>query len=197
MSARIRTLGVSLAICGTVLAGTAAGPGADVAQAAGKAAVAQQTDSSLTASASSVTTAEHQRFAKTRFVINAGLAAGATYEWIIKPWKAGAFKKGAHGRTSSLIKAGLAGAFAYNRLRAAQHNAQGDPTLSRAMAPLNSGINDLKHLPSKLRSGDTSAASSFDNVINQVKDAGHSAGAPVKNRVPSWEQLISGAHGAH
>ncbi|MFJ2115682.1 hypothetical protein ACIOEX_27985, partial [Streptomyces sp. NPDC087850] len=38
--------------------------------------------------------AEKQKFAKTRFVANAGLAAGATYQWIIKPYKKGKFKKG-------------------------------------------------------------------------------------------------------
>lgn len=140
------------------------------------------------------TSAERQKFAKTRFVANAGLAAGATYQWIIKPYKAGKFKKGTKGRTFALIKAGLAGAFAYNRLKAAVNNAKGDPLLSKAVAPLTAGIESLKGLGSKLRKGDAGDAdiSSFENVINGVKDAGKSAGAEVTDQVPSAGQLAGG-----
>lgn len=142
---------------------------------------------------SPTTSPQRQKFAKTRFVANAGLAAGATYQWIVKPWKAGKFKKGAKGRKMALVKAALAGAFTYNRLKAAQKNAQGDPKLAKALAPLSAGIAALKSLPAKLRSGDTKAAGSFDDVINKVKDAGSSAGAPVKNQVPSASQLSKGS----
>ncbi|WP_406168376.1 hypothetical protein [Streptomyces sp. NBC_00996] len=147
-----------------------------------------------TAPSSPSTSAEKQKFAKTRFVANAGLAAGATYQWIVKPWKAGKFKKGANGRKLALVKAGLAGTFAYNRLKAAAKNAEGDPALSKAIAPLTAGIETLKGLPSKLRKGDGTdgAVSSFDDVINNVKDAGKSAGAEVKDQVPSASQLTGG-----
>ncbi|WP_330334998.1 hypothetical protein OHS33_10835 [Streptomyces sp. NBC_00536] len=137
------------------------------------------------------TQAEKQKFAKTRFVANAGLAAGATYQWIIKPYRAGKFKKGASGRKFALVKAGLAGAFAYNRLKAAADNAKGDPLLSKAVGPLTAGIDSLKGLGSKLRKGDASDADigSFEKMINGVKDAGKSAGAPVTDKVPSLSQL--------
>ncbi|WP_225830793.1 hypothetical protein [Streptomyces sp. NK08204] len=153
-----------------------------------------------TASASAVpagtpsptTSAERQKFAKARFVANAGLAAGATYQWIVKPWKAGKFKKGAKGRRTALVKAALAGAFTYNRLKAAKKNAQGDPALSKALAPLAAGIESLKSLPSKLRNGDGNAADAFDDVINKVKEAGASTGARVDDKVPSAAQLRAG-----
>ncbi|MEV5276602.1 hypothetical protein [Streptomyces sp. NPDC051994] len=145
-------------------------------------------------SASPTASAERQKLAKTRFVANAGLAAGAAYEWIIKPYKAGTFKKGAKGRTFALVKAGLAGAFTYNRLKAATENAKGDPLLSKALAPLSSGIDSLKNLGGKLRKGDASDAdvNQFQNVIGGVKDAGKSAGAPVTDQVPSAGQLSGG-----
>ena len=139
------------------------------------------------------TSAEKQKFAKTRFVANAGLAAGATYQWIVKPYRKGKFKKGAHGRKLALVKAGVAGAFAYNRLKAAVKNAKGDPLLSKAVAPLAVGIDKLKDLPSKLRKGDGAAVNSFDDVINSVKDAGKSAGAEVKDKVPSAKELSAGS----
>lgn len=137
------------------------------------------------------TSAEKQKFAKTRFVANAGLAAGATYQWIVKPYRAGKFKKGAKGRTFALIKAGLAGAFAYNRLKAAADNAKGDPLLAKAVAPLTAGIESLKGLGSKLRKGQAGDGDidAFDSVINSVKEAGQSAGATVTDKVPSVSQL--------
>ncbi|MEV6957130.1 hypothetical protein [Streptomyces sp. NPDC051183] len=152
---------------------------------------AVEEDELAAATPSPSTSAEKQKFAKTRFVANAGLAAGATYQWIIKPYRAGKFKKGAKGRTFALIKAGLAGAFAYNRLKAAADNAKGDPLLSKAMGPLTAGIDSLKGLGNKLRKGQAGDADidAFQNVINGVKEAGKSAGAEVTDKVPSVSQL--------
>ncbi|WP_333767670.1 hypothetical protein [Streptomyces sp. IBSBF 2435] len=142
----------------------------------------------ITASASP----SRQKLAKTRFVANAGLAAGAVYQWVVKPYRKGSFTKGAKSRTLTLVKAGLAGTFAYNRLKAAAKNAQGDPTLSRYMAPVVAGIGALKDLPGKLRKGDGSAVNSYNDVINKVKEAGKNAGADVKDKVPSLDELKSG-----
>ncbi|MFI8326419.1 hypothetical protein [Streptomyces sp. NPDC085529] len=146
------------------------------------------------ASPSASSTFEQQKLAKTRFVANAGLAAGAAYQWIVKPYKAGKFKKGADGRTFALVKAGLAGAFTYNRLKAAVNNAKGDPLLSKAVAPLSAGIESLKELGTKLRKGEVDAADvgGLEGVINGIKDAGKSAGAEVVDKVPSASQLSGG-----
>ncbi|MEV0118461.1 hypothetical protein AB0H77_35320 [Streptomyces sp. NPDC050844] len=178
-SASVRRSLVAPALCCTLLAG-------------GTACGGDEGDASATPSGTS--SAERQKFAKTRFVANAGIAAGATYQWIVKPYRAGKFKSGADGRKVALVKAGLAGTLAYNRLKAATRNAQGDPTLARAVAPLTAGIDALKGLPSKLRKGDStdSVVSSFDGVINSVKDAGKDAGAEVTNRVPSAGELARG-----
>ncbi|MFI2639910.1 hypothetical protein [Streptomyces sp. NPDC018610] len=189
MPVPIRRLAVALTLCCALLAGSTAWA---TSQGAG-----QRTEPAAVVAAatpSPTTSAEKQKFAKTRFVANAGLAAGATYEWIWKPYKEGKFKKGAHGRKWTLVKAGLAGAFTYNRLKAATRNAQGDPTLSKALAPLNAAIASLKDLPAKLRKGDGSAAKSFNDTINKVKDAGKDAGAPVQNKVPSTSDLKNGAN---
>ncbi|MFD8691001.1 hypothetical protein [Streptomyces sp. NPDC059651] len=146
---------------------------------------------SSTASPTGTSSAEAQKFAKTRFVANAGLAAGAAYQWIVKPYRAGKFKKGADGRTFTLVKAGLAGGFAYNRLKAASDNAKGDPLLSKAVAPLTAGIESLKGMATKLGKGEAGAGDvgAFESVINSIKEAGKSAGAEVKDKVPSTSQL--------
>ncbi|RII16995.1 hypothetical protein DSC45_14625 [Streptomyces sp. YIM 130001] len=188
----IRRLFVALTLCCALLAGTTAcGGGSGGTKAEGRTAkVAAVAEPTPTPSAS----VKRQKLAKTRFVANAGLAAGAAYQWIIKPAKAGKFKKGASGRRFAMIKAGLAGAFTYNRLKAASKNAKGDPTLSKAVAPLTAGIESLKDLPSKLRKGQgtDSAAGIFDDVINKVKGAGKDAGAEVVDKVPSTKQLTGG-----
>ncbi|MFF7978807.1 hypothetical protein ACFZDK_06705 [Streptomyces sp. NPDC007901] len=185
MPVPIRRLVVALTLCCALVAGVTACAGSTRSKSIDNAAAA----AAVADTPSPSTSAEKQKFAKTRFVANASLAAGATYQWIVKPWKAGKFKKGAHGRTFALIKAGTAGAFAYNRLKAAKKNAEGDPLLAKAIAPLSAGIDALKDLPSKLRKGDGNAANSFDDTINQVKEAGQSAGATVTNQVPSTAQL--------
>ncbi|MGW1988387.1 hypothetical protein ACWCPJ_39140 [Streptomyces collinus] len=187
MPVPIRHIAVALTLCCALLAGSAAYASSDGSS--------QRNPTVAVASAepSPSTSAEKQKFAKTRFVANAGLAAGAVYQWIYKPYKAGKFKKGAHGRKLTLVKAALAGAFAYNRLKAAVHNAQGDPTLSKALAPITAGINSLKNLPAKLRKGDGSAADDFNDVINKVKDTGKDAGAEVKNKVPSLSEVKNGS----
>ncbi|MER7196455.1 MULTISPECIES: hypothetical protein [unclassified Streptomyces] len=184
----IRRAVVALTVSSALLVGGTACSSNDTKKAKESATVAADV-AEPTASSS----AEKQKFAKTRFVANAGLAAGATYQWIVKPYRKGKFKKGAHGRKLALVKAGVAGAFAYNRLKAAVKNAKGDPLLSKAVAPLTAGIDKLKDLPSKLRKGDGAAVNSFDDVINSVKDAGKSAGAEVKDKVPSAKELSSGS----
>ncbi|MEU0332897.1 hypothetical protein [Streptomyces sp. NPDC006193] len=189
MPVPMRRLVMALTLCCALLAGSTACGSEKSSSTKDTAAV---TAVPAVDSPSPTTSAERRKFAKTRFVVDAGLAAGATYQWIVKPWKAGKFKKGAKGRKLALVKAALAGAFAYNRLKAAQKNAKADPTLSKALAPLTAGIESLKSLPSKLRKGDGKAADTYDDVINKVKDAGKSAGAPVKDKVPSASQLSKG-----
>ncbi|WP_434588891.1 hypothetical protein [Streptomyces sp. A5-4] len=150
-----------------------------------------QDGAAATPSGSATGSAEAQKLAKTRFVANAGLAAGATYQWIVKPFRAGKFKKGADGRRVALVKAGLAGAFTYNRLNAAVKNAKGDELLSKAVAPLTAGIESIKGLGTKLRKGEAgeSDVGAFESIINSVKNAGKDVGAEVTNKVPSTSQL--------
>ncbi|MGW9303757.1 hypothetical protein ACWHA3_23440 [Streptomyces cyaneofuscatus] len=184
-----RPLVALLLACAVLVSATACGDSGDSGSATGTG-----TSSSASASASAASpsaSTEKQRLAKTRFVANAGLAAGATYQWIVKPYRAGTFKKGAEGRTFALVKAGLAGGFAYNRLKAAAENAKGDPLLSKAVAPLTAGIESLQGMATKLRKGEAGEGDigAFESVIDSIKNAGKDAGAEVKDKVPSTSQL--------
>lgn len=184
MPVPIRSLAVALALCSGLFAGAAAcGGGSTAQEAAGYIAVPTPTPT---------TPAERADFARARFAADAGLASGATQQWIVKPWKAGTFKKGAKGRRNALVKAELAGSFAYNRLRAAVRHAQGDPGLAKRLAPLAPRIDALKDLPSRLRKGDESAAGAYADLVDKVRAAGRSAGTPVGNQLPSAVQLARG-----
>jgi hypothetical protein len=178
--ARVRTSVVALVLAGTLLALPACSSSKTSNNVSGVAATANATSS-----------AERVKLAKTKFVLNAGLAAGATYQWIYKPFKAGTFKSGAKGRTAALIKGALAAAFTYNRAKAALNDAKGDPTLSKATDALSNAVEGLKNLPNKIKNGSASDAdfNQFTNVTNSIKQAGASHGAPVTDQVPSAGQL--------
>lgn len=184
-----RPLVAFLLACAVLVSATACGDSGDSGSATGTG-VSTGASVSATGPSPSAST-EKQRLAKTRFVANAGLAAGATYQWIVKPYRAGTFKKGAEGRTFALVKAGLAGGFAYNRLKAAAENAKGDPLLSKAVAPLTAGIESLQGMATKLRNGEAGEGDigAFESVIDSIKNAGKDAGAEVKDKVPSTSQL--------
>jgi len=142
-------------------------------------------------SPSPTTSAERVKLAKTKFVLNASLGAGAAYQWLYKPFKAGTFKKGAKGRTAALIKGGLAGAFTYNRLSAALTDAKGDPTLSKATTALSSAVAGIKGLPGKIKNGSATDAdfNQVQTTVNGFKSAGSSNGLNVTDQVPSTGQL--------
>jgi len=82
----------------------------------------------------SVTCSGHVRFAKTKFVLHAGLAFGAFHRYILKPYRAGSFRKNAPGRTKALAKAGAAALFAYHELKVARTDAVCDGPRLRALA---------------------------------------------------------------
>ncbi|NEE57844.1 hypothetical protein G3M55_76535, partial [Streptomyces sp. SID8455] len=81
-SVPLRRLLVALLLSCTVLvSATACGDSGDSGSATGTGVSASASAASPSAST------EKQRLAKTRFVANAGLAAGATYQWIVKPYR--------------------------------------------------------------------------------------------------------------
>ncbi|MET9090860.1 hypothetical protein ABZX72_02090 [Streptomyces cyaneofuscatus] len=186
-----RPLVALLLACAVLVSATGCGDSGDSGSATGTGTSSSASASASASAASSSASTEKQRLAKTRFVANAGLAAGATYQWIVKPYRAGTFKKGAEGRTFALVKAGLAGGFAYNRLKAAAENAKGDPLLSKAVAPLTAAIESLQGMATKLRKGEAGEGDigAFESVIDSIKSAGKDAGAEVKDKVPSTSQL--------
>lgn len=144
--------------------------------------------SSAVARASAATTCpakSTKKAAKTLFVVDAGVAAGAFKKWIYSPWKAGAFKKGTKGRIKAMVKAAVAGAFVVNRLNAAKVNAQSDPLLCKlTIGPITKLTSSIQGLVGKAKTGRLTPADVGDSssLLDQFKSASSGAGAPVKDQ---------------
>ena len=92
----------------------------------------------------------HVHFAKTKFVLHAGLAFGAFHRYIYKPYKAGDFTP-VSSHKLTIVKAGAAGLFAYHEIKIALVDAQSSPTLSKLVSPL---TRSLRRADARNRTGD-------------------------------------------
>jgi hypothetical protein len=119
-------------------------------------------------------------FAKTKFLLHAGLAFGAFHRYLWKPYQAGTFGKGASGRVTAFIKGGLAALFVKREVRLASEDVKANPTLCRNIAaPLASIGNDVQGAVDKLKGGDTDALSRVDSTITSAESASSKGGAPI------------------
>jgi hypothetical protein len=126
-----------------------------------------------------------RKFAKTRFVANAGLAAGSFKRYIYTPYKAGAFKSGADGQKKAIVKAAAAGVFTLDQLRRAKNNVQADPTLCKALiTPINALSGAVSGIVSKAKSGsiDPSQLDSASGALDSFRKSATDAGAGFKDK---------------
>jgi hypothetical protein len=142
------------------------------------AAAAGQTSAS-TASASSGSCAEAgtRKIPKTRLLADLALTYGTFHRYLYKPYQAGTFHKGTSGRTSAIIKAGLASAAIVKLLSNASQNAVADPTLCKYVPNIN--INNIKSglssLASKIKGG-TATSGEVGNLSGQFDQLQQGAG---------------------
>ena len=127
--------------------------------------------------------------AKTRFVANAGLAAGAFKRYIYDPYRKGSFKNGAAGRKRAIVKAAAAGLFTLDQLRRAKANVQADPTLCKALsAPMQRLSEVMRSMVDRLKKGqvDPTSIGAASGALEQTRGAAGGAGAAFKDKnVPS------------
>jgi hypothetical protein len=138
---------------------------------------------SATASTSAVPTScpsEATGFAKTKFVSHAALGFGAFHRYIYKPYRAGKFRSGAHGRISAFVKAGLAALFIKREVRLAGDAAQNSPALCKLiLSPLRTVSETVQAAVSKLKQGDVSGIGAIESAISQVESRASSQGAGI------------------
>jgi hypothetical protein len=127
-----------------------------------------------------------KKFAKTRFLLHAGLGLGAFKKFVYDPFKAEQFKSGSSGRVKSVVLAGAAALFAYHELKVAKGFAEADKTLCKLVAPLDELTGSMSSLGSGLKSGkvDDAALNGVSQQVASVKGSATSLGAPITERAP-------------
>jgi len=124
--------------------------------------------------------AQASGFAKTKFITHAALGFGAFHRYIYKPYRAGTFRSGAHGRLSAFVKAGLAALFIKREIRLAGAAAQNSPALCKVvLSPLRTVSETVQTAVEKLRGGDASGIGTIQNAISQVESNASSQGASI------------------
>jgi len=125
-------------------------------------------------------------FEKTRFVVDVGLAVGALRQWVYKPYREGRFGSGADGRTAAFVKAGLATAFAVNRLNAAYKLTFKDDTLAKLRAPFDALRRQVSSLATRVKGGNVGSGQLGDvsEVIDGLTGAAKDQGVNIKPRTP-------------
>ncbi len=131
-------------------------------------------------------TSSTTKFAKTKFVLHAGLAFGAFHRWIYKPAKAGELSHPFHHPLVA-AKAALAAAFTYHELKLALADAQADPTLSKLVAPITALQNKIHGVEGSVKSGGTSAsdATGLDGAVSSLKSQAAGSGQPITEQAPA------------
>ena len=141
------------------------------------------TDSGSAANTPATQTAPATHFAKTKFVLHAGLAFGAFHRYIYKPFKAGKFSGGLLHHKLATAKAALAAAFAYHEVKLALVDARSSRILSTLLAPLLALQTKLNSLTGRLKHGsaDPAAIQSAQSATDTIAAGSARAGQPVSD----------------
>jgi hypothetical protein len=174
MAKRLLVLVVSLALVVFLAAGC---------QSSSTAAAGNGVSATSIASASAAPTScpsEASGFAKTEFVAHAALGFGAFHRYIYKPYRAGTFRSGAHGRLAAFVKAGLAVLVVKREVRLAFAAAQNSPALCRLIvSPLRTVSETGQAAVSKLKQGDASGVGAVESAVSQVESQSASQGTNI------------------
>jgi len=124
--------------------------------------------------------AQASGFAKTKFTAHAALGFGAFHRYIYKPYRAGTFRSGAHGRLEAFVKAGLAALFIKREIRLAAAAAQNSPALCKlVLSPLRTVSETVQAAVDKLKGGDAAGIGSVQNAVSQVESGASSQGTGI------------------
>ena len=128
----------------------------------------------------------HIHFAKTKFLIHAGLAFGAFHRYLYKPLREGAFSHPLQHKLA-LVKAAAAVAFIVHELGIAREDAQASAVLRRLFSPPGALAGSVGALAAGLKAGhpDGTAVSSANGAIGSIESLASSAGARVTGHAPT------------
>jgi hypothetical protein len=136
--------------------------------------------SSSSSGQSGTSSAPHVHFAKTKFLLHAGLAFGAFHRYIYKPFRSGGFTPVSRHKLA-IVKAGAAGLFAYHEVKIALVDARSSATLSKLVSPLSALQGRLSSLGAQLHSGhlNPAAIAGANRGVSSVAGLGATSGATI------------------
>ncbi len=118
--------------------------------------------------------------AKTKFALHTGLALGTFHRYLYKPFKAGSFAAGTHGRIVALVKAGATALFDVHEIRIATEDVKANPTLCRVIAaPLRTLASTLDGIGNRIKGGDTSGLDDANTQAAAIAATSASKGQPI------------------
>lgn len=122
----------------------------------------------------------HVHFAKTKFLLHAGLAFGAFHRYIYKPFRHGGFTPVTNHKLA-IVKAGAAALFVYHELKIALVDAQSSPLLSKLVSPvtaLESKVSSLRH---SLQGGhlDSTGINAANTGVSSISGQSAQSGATI------------------
>jgi hypothetical protein len=120
-------------------------------------------------------------FAKTKFLLHAGLAFGVFHRWIYKPFKAGDFSHPLRHKIA-VLKGLLAAAFVYHEVKLARDDARHSKLLSKVVLPLAGVASAALLIKSALihhRPPDSGTVNSAESSISTAKAESSAAGQPI------------------
>jgi hypothetical protein len=119
-------------------------------------------------------------FAKTKFVLHAGLAFGAFHRYIYKPFRSGGFTPPLRHK-AAIVKAGLAALFVYHEVKIALVDARSSPVLSKLVSPLTALQGKLTGLRHSLSGGqlDSGAINTVNNSVSSIGSQSAQSGTTI------------------
>ncbi|NYJ74344.1 hypothetical protein [Allobranchiibius huperziae] len=135
---------------------------------------------SPTNAAASCPSSNTRSFAKTRFVTDIGLTVGTFHRWIWKPYKAGTFHKGSHGRIRAVVKGAAVAGLDLHLMNNAKKNVEANPTLCKDLAaPIQSAVTSLTNLEGKITSGDYGSLTTLESTLSGILSTGNKHGLGI------------------
>lgn len=144
-----------------------------------------RSSSSGSSSSGSGTTPKIVHFAKTKFLLHAGLAFGAFHRYLYKPFRAGSFSDPLHHKVA-LVRGAAAGLFVVHEVRQASAAAQGSAVLRKLTSPLTALAATVTGFATRAKGGqlDSGALDSANGAIDTIRNGASSAGAAITERAP-------------
>ena len=133
-------------------------------------------------------------FAKTKFVLHAGLGVGSFHRYIYSPFRGGEFTSGGTiHKVATYGKAALAAAFTYHELKLVAQDIKASPALCKVLiAPLAKVTQGVSALTDKLKHRDSGGVETVNTDLTNLTSLAGQNGAAITDVTPSASQLASG-----